>query len=338
MSIADKLTQIAENERKVFEAGKKSEYDTFWDALQQNGDRTNYENGFQAWEGECFKPKYDIRITGAYSGSGLFRMAKRFDLKKMTIDKGINLDFSNATKLGATFDRSLVGEIPPLDLRSCTNMSMTFYAMYWDIEEFTTKALVLNNLREDCTFDRTFTGSKYLESIMITGTIGQDNLNVKDCTKLSKASITSIVNALSESTSGLSVTLSKTAVNNAFAETYKTYNVTIGKKQADGYYEVELPFDPIGDRYLVFSVPMDVEVNIGEMIPEEDIIYETTHYYGEYEQCVSYGVDYDVRIRIKRTDGMDLSPSDVYAVDREVLVNEWDELVYTKPNWTINLV
>lgn len=339
MSIADKLTQIAENEQKVYEAGKKSEYDAFWDSLQQNGTRTNYENGFQAWEGVCFKPKYDLIIAGSYAGTGLFRMAKNFNLKKMTIDRGINLDFSNATKLNATFDRSLIGEIPPLDLRNCTNLAMAFYSMSWEKEEFTTKALVLNNLRADCTFDRTFTGSKYLENIIIeSGTIGQNEFNVKDCTKLSKASITSIVNALSPSTSGLTVTLSKTAVNNAFAETYKTYNVTIGKKQADGYYGVELPFDPIGDRYLVFSVPMDVEVNVGEMIPDEDKIYETTHYYGEYEQYVSYGVDYDVRIRIKRTDGMDLSPSDVYAVDREVLVNEWDELVYTKPNWTINLV
>ena len=38
------------------------------------------------------------------------------------------------------------------------------------------------------------------------------------CTKLSKASITSIINGLSADTSGNTVTLSKTAVNNAFTD------------------------------------------------------------------------------------------------------------------------
>ena len=37
MSIAEKLTAIAENVPKVYEAGQKSEYDRFWDAYQNNG-------------------------------------------------------------------------------------------------------------------------------------------------------------------------------------------------------------------------------------------------------------------------------------------------------------
>mgnify|MGYP003296383754 CR=1 FL=1 len=35
MSISDKLQTIAENEQRVFDAGKKTQYDEFWDALQK---------------------------------------------------------------------------------------------------------------------------------------------------------------------------------------------------------------------------------------------------------------------------------------------------------------
>ena len=55
-----------------------------------------------------------------------------------------------------------------------------------------------------------------LENLTIEGIIGQNDFNVQWSTKLSKESIISIINALSVTTSGLTVTLSKTAVNNAF--------------------------------------------------------------------------------------------------------------------------
>ena len=68
MSIAEKLKTIAENEQKVFDAGKKAEYDRFWDAYQENGNRTSYLCAFggRAWTDETFKPKYPInKISNA---------------------------------------------------------------------------------------------------------------------------------------------------------------------------------------------------------------------------------------------------------------------------------
>ena len=80
MSIAEKLTAIAENEQRVYdagymhgnndgyllgeEAGKKSEYDAFWDAFQLDGERTNYSYAFSGsgWHSETFKPKYKILL------------------------------------------------------------------------------------------------------------------------------------------------------------------------------------------------------------------------------------------------------------------------------------
>lgn len=61
-----------------------------------------------------------------------------------------------------------------------------------------------------------FTGCTSLVNLTMTGTIKSSGFNVSPCVKLSKDSITSVINALSSTTTGKSVTLSKTAVNTAF--------------------------------------------------------------------------------------------------------------------------
>ena len=45
-----------------FEDGKKSEYDAFWDAYQQNGNRTHYVDAFTqlGWTDVVYQPKYPI--------------------------------------------------------------------------------------------------------------------------------------------------------------------------------------------------------------------------------------------------------------------------------------
>lgn len=47
--------------------GKSQEYNRFWDAYQQNGNRTNYTQGFSGygWTDETFKPKYPIIANDA---------------------------------------------------------------------------------------------------------------------------------------------------------------------------------------------------------------------------------------------------------------------------------
>lgn len=63
MSLADKLTTVAENVPKVFDAGKNAEYDRFWDDFQQNGNRTNYRYAFFNWSDANYNPKYPIKLT-----------------------------------------------------------------------------------------------------------------------------------------------------------------------------------------------------------------------------------------------------------------------------------
>lgn len=73
MSIAEKLTTIAENEQKVYEAGKAKECDTFWDVYQRNGSRTNYTYAFYGygWYDDIYNPKYTIKPVQGNAVYGL---------------------------------------------------------------------------------------------------------------------------------------------------------------------------------------------------------------------------------------------------------------------------
>lgn len=69
----------------------------FWDVYQDNGNRTDYAQGFAGvgWKDEIFKPKYDIRPTNAYM---LFQNAQiEGDLVSILSSLGVVLDTSKAT-------------------------------------------------------------------------------------------------------------------------------------------------------------------------------------------------------------------------------------------------
>ena len=65
-------------------------------------------------------------------------------------------------------------------------------------------------------FNSVFLNAHSLKNVVFLGSIANGGLDLQWSTQLSKASITSLINALSETTSALSVTLSRTAVNAAF--------------------------------------------------------------------------------------------------------------------------
>jgi hypothetical protein len=66
MSIAEKLVTIAENQEKVFDAGKQAEYDRFWDELQNYGKSKGYPNAFSytMWNDKTYNPKYTFKVSG----------------------------------------------------------------------------------------------------------------------------------------------------------------------------------------------------------------------------------------------------------------------------------
>lgn len=235
--IEEKLIQIAENEPMVYEAGKaegieqgieqgsqegytkgyeagrKAEYDAFWDTYQDNGNRTEYAYAFggAGWNAEIFKPKYDIKPVGTSSSYMMLGRSTITNLVEQLDQCGVVLDFSGVTGYESyTFYNSKIEKIGKVDLSNATHMMNTFSSSnrLHTIEDL--------HVSDRVNFITPFLGCISLIDLLVTGTIGQNGFDVSPCTKLSKASIESIIGCLSTTTSGLSVTLSKTAVTSAF--------------------------------------------------------------------------------------------------------------------------
>lgn len=208
MSIAEKLTTVAENVPKVYEAGKNAEWDEFWDAYQTEGNRTRYDYAFGGlgWTDKNFKPKYDIRPTRLING---FYQTQITDLEGILEKQNTDFDTSQCTQFQYTFSHSKLTRIPEINITSATNINNMFTTASSLVS---IRKLVIN---ENNVFAISlFQNCSNLEHIIIEGTIGQNNFDIHWSKNLSGESIVSIIEALSSITSGLTVTLSKTAVNN----------------------------------------------------------------------------------------------------------------------------
>ena len=164
----------------VFEAGKTSEYDRFWDNLLNYGNATCTNYLFQSprWTDEIYNPPYTIKCqTGGGSMTNMYIYTKITDTKV------------------------------PIDMRgSHTNNSFGYG------ELVTIRKLIVD---ESTVFaDNTFSYAQKLKNITFEGTIAS-NIDFQ-YSPLTKDSIINIFNALSSETSGLTLTLKRTAVNTAF--------------------------------------------------------------------------------------------------------------------------
>ena len=229
-SIVDKGVEVAEGTPtsqyaakvgEVYEAGKRAQYNEFWDGIFSG---RNWQCKFygSSWNDNTFYPNQDIKPSGY--ANNLFALCEITDLVARLQECGVTLDTSNIdVRSDYMFNYATkITRVPFLDLRK-VGFSTSFTGG------------VLNSMFNNCTSLVTidgiqlhddgsqrlgmeiFTNCKTLENITFYGVIGgADNINFRWSTKLSKTSITSIINALSSTTSGLTVTLSKTAVDNAF--------------------------------------------------------------------------------------------------------------------------
>lgn len=211
MSIAEKLSIISENEIKVYELGKKSQYDDFWDAYQQNGNLLNYASAFsgKGWTKEIFKPKYSIKPTYArlmfnYGGNNC-----NIDMVELSKELGIVFDFSKTTSFYQCFCGGFFKRLGVIDTTSATSLDSMFVEFGGDTID---KLIIRPDGSTGC--GSSFTSANKLRNITIEGVIGKD-WNMQWC-PLSKDSIISVINALSSTTSKLTVTFKKTAINNAF--------------------------------------------------------------------------------------------------------------------------
>ena len=235
MSIAEKFEVIADAVyEKGIEKGKKDEYDKFWDSFQNKGKRVNYQNGFagKGWNDTTFKPKYNIVPTG--NGGNMFQETDLTDLEGILQRENKILNTSQCTTLQHMFYFSAyLTSVPEIDTSGTTLDSSSLTNAFSSCKKLKTIRKLILKADGSQKFSSTFARCEELENIVVEGTIGQNGFNVSACTKLSGASIVSIIEALSTTTSGLSVTLSQTAVNNM------TFPITGNKGTYNSWTELE---------------------------------------------------------------------------------------------------
>lgn len=180
-----KPNDFADKIDDVYEAGKTSEYDRFWDNYQSNGERKGYNYAFQSlcWTDETYNPKYPIIASSA---TNLYVNNKNITDTKVTID--LRGGFINNT-----FSYSGLKTIQEIKVDKTTTHGKD-----------TTGAT------------NGFNGIYDLVEVTFTGEWTCGDLNIGYSHYLSKASIISIFNVLSGSVEGLTLTISRKAVNNAF--------------------------------------------------------------------------------------------------------------------------
>lgn len=202
---------FAEKQTEVFEAGKKAQYDIFWDTYQNEGKGGNYDFAFagQGWTTVTFKPTKDIKPARAqYIFS---QTAIKGDLVALCEKLGIVIDFSNC-KLFNSFTSNARGitRFGVIDVSKATD-TFTFINC---VALITIDKLIVSATTKYSS--AAFEGDTNLENLIVEGEIAQNNFNTRYCTKLSKASIESVINCLSTDTTGLIVTFSQASVDKAF--------------------------------------------------------------------------------------------------------------------------
>ncbi len=209
MTIADKIKRAKADIDAVYESGKTAgreiEYREFWEKVYPNLDRVDGTAGFpgRCWNNETFKPPQIITIYGncsyCFFNSGITDISDK-------------VEFSDLTSCANMFQYCRTQVIGELDFSKLTNKTLQ---RTFDSDRIVTIQLL--TVGEDVVFSNTFANCKNLVNLTVAGTIGKNGLNLQWSTKLSKESITSLINALSTTASGLAVTLSATAVNTAFS-------------------------------------------------------------------------------------------------------------------------
>ena len=212
MSIAEKLTTIAENQERVFEAGKKSQYDEFWDRYQENGTRTNYQFAFggRGWKKTNLKPKYDVKpviAANMFAETDPIRWGSTqpdelIDLYELEQEQGIVFDFTNCTNIHSCFRYCAIKRINTINIANARDLTYIFFsALYLERIEH----LILHGLNY-WVGSRPFDGMNRITYIGFEGQIDGNNWNLSQCTKLEKQCLIAFMNCLVDKTTDTSGT------------------------------------------------------------------------------------------------------------------------------------
>lgn len=171
MSIAEKLTTVAENIPKVYEAGQRAEHERFWDNYLRYGSYWVYRFAGWGWDDNTFQPTKDIVVTG--NATGLFRETAIVDLAKCLTDNKVILDVSGVTNASYLFGFSNI-----------VNISMKIS----EPNEDSSIAFVSTSF-QSCT---------KLTTLSITGTLATNGLDLHWSTDLDHESLLNIIECLKD--------------------------------------------------------------------------------------------------------------------------------------------
>lgn len=217
MNIAEKLTAIAENEQKVYDAGYSKAESDFWDGFQNFGNRTRYTYAFDSCAGfEYINPKYLVKPTSAsvYMFSGCTNL-KRVD--------GSKFDFSAIPENYTEYNQGLYAlfnkcsSLEEVDLDFQPTMSYAYFFAYCT----NLKTIKTIRVSEKSTFGGTvggdcFAGCSALEDVLFEGVIAH-NLSMASCGNLNHRTLLNISDCLKDFVAAGSTT-TKTLVLHANAK------------------------------------------------------------------------------------------------------------------------
>ena len=185
MNTSEKLTVVAKNQQKVFDAGRVQGERDWWEKYQR-WTATSYHNDYMyafagyLWDDTAYDPIVQIDATAR--SNDIFAYSRITDTKVP-----VNIASSSTTNKNATF-------------RNATNL-------------VTIRKFIVNASQS---MNGQFSGCTKLKNLTIEGTIGKA-VGLGEC-PLTRESIESVVNALSTNTSGLTCTFKKTAVESAYTD------------------------------------------------------------------------------------------------------------------------
>lgn len=231
-TVADKLVQIAKNEKAVYQSGydkalekggynqgvkdgKDEERDAFWDAyMPEKLPNSQYLFYSPRWNDKNFYPNKDIKPNGAATFA--FSSHQITNFKQRLIDCKVTLDTSKVT--GGDYMFCFCGVLTNLPTISFVGLTSQIKNTFQDDRSLEEIEKIILKDDGSTTFNLWFSGCNSLTDIAFEGVIGND-INFQWSPLLTEASIRSIVNHLSDNSGGSSakvLTLSKTAVDEAF--------------------------------------------------------------------------------------------------------------------------
>ena len=191
MSIADKLTTIAENIPKVYDKGKADVELKFWEMLTDNGNRIHFQYAFGSSDYTGYSYVKPIKIKGNaqrifYNYSGT-EYPKNIDFSEIDTSKAYNSEYySMWFRYGTN-----ITTVPDMGIPALPG----YPDMYANMPNLHTIVIVRSN--ENTMFTGTFASCPKLENITFEGTIGQ-NISFSGCNELTHDTLVHIIEHLKD--------------------------------------------------------------------------------------------------------------------------------------------